>query len=112
MDRERFEELVEEALEKLPPVFRERLTNVAIIVEDAPPRESEREGLLLGLFHGIPRTERSVFTSAPPDRIFLYQKSIEAVCSNEAQVRHQIRKTLLHEVGHYFGMTEEELRGM
>jgi len=112
MDRQRFEELVEEELEKLPPVFRERLTNVAIIVEDAPPRESEREGLLLGLFHGIPRTEKSVFTSAPPDRIFLYRKSIEAVCSSEAQIRRQIRKTLLHEVGHYFGMTEEELRGM
>jgi predicted Zn-dependent protease with MMP-like domain len=67
-------------------------------------------GLLL--FHGIPRTEKSVFFSSPPDRIFLYQRNIEAVCANEAEVRRQIRATLLHEVGHYFGLSEDDLRGL
>ena len=110
MERGPFEKLVEQELERLPPIFRERLTNVAIIVEDTPPREPERDGLLLGLFHGIPRTEKSVFSSTPPDRIFLYQKNIEAVCSTEAEVRRQVRATLLHELGHYFGLSEEELR--
>ena len=110
MERERFEELVAQALDGLPSAFREKLTNVAIIVEDLPPKEAESEGLLLGLFHGIPRTEKSVFFSGLPDRIFLYQRNIEAVCASEAEVRRQIRATLLHEVGHYFGLSEDELR--
>jgi len=110
MERERFEELVEQELARLPRVFRERLTNVAIMVENAPPPDPERRGLLLGLFHGIPRTEKSVFFSAPPDHIYLYQRSIEAVCRTEQEVRRQVRATLLHEIGHYFGLSEQELR--
>ena len=112
MERSKFEALVEQAVNRLPRAFREKLTNVAIIVEDLPPEEAECEGLLLGLFHGIPRTEKSVFYSSPPDRIFLYQRNIEAVCRSEAEVRRQIRATLLHEVGHYFGLSEDELRGV
>ena len=110
MDRERFEELVSEAVEQLPRQFREKLENVAIIVEDTPPTGMQRGGLLLGLFHGVPRTEKSVFYAAPPDRIFLYQKNIEAICSTDREIRKQIRQTLLHEVGHYFGLSEDELR--
>ncbi|HXX24807.1 MAG TPA: metallopeptidase family protein [Terriglobia bacterium] len=110
MEQREFEALVAQALDGLPEAFREKLTNVAIIVEDSPPKEAESRGLLLGLFHGIPRTEKSVFSSSPPDRIFLYQRNIEAVCSSEAEVRRQIRATLLHEVGHYFGLSEDELR--
>ncbi len=110
MDRERFEELVDEAVEQLPRRFRDKLENVVIMVEDVPPRGLERDGLLLGLYHGVPRTQRSVFFSTPPDQIFLYQRNIEAICRNDEQVRRQIRKTLLHEIGHYFGLSEEELR--
>jgi len=109
MERSKFEALVAEALNGLPETFREKLTNVAIIVEDLPPQEPE-SGLLLGLFHGIPCTEKSVFFSSPPDRIFLYQRNIEAICASEAEVRRQVRATLLHEVGHYFGLREDELR--
>jgi predicted Zn-dependent protease with MMP-like domain len=112
MDREKFEALVEQALGDLPPAFRERLTNVAIIVEDLPPPEMEKGGLLLGLFHGVPRTEKSVFYSTPPDHIYLYQRNIEAISRSEADVRRQIRDTLLHEVGHFFGLSEDELRGI
>jgi predicted Zn-dependent protease with MMP-like domain len=111
MERNKFEALVAQALNGLPRTFREKLTNIAIIVEDLP-QEAESEGLLLGLFHGIPRTEKSVFFSTPPDRIVLYQRNIEAVCASEAEVRRQIRATLLHEVGHYFGLSEAELRGL
>ncbi|HEV2496061.1 MAG TPA: metallopeptidase family protein [Terriglobia bacterium] len=112
MERSKFETLVAQALNGLPRTFREKLTNVAIIVEDLPPHEAESEGLLLGLFHGIPRTEKSVFSFSPPDRIYLYQRNIEAVCSGDGEVRQQIRATLLHEVGHYFGLSEDELRGL
>ena len=111
MERSKFEALVAQALDGLPKTFREKLTNVAIIVEDRPPQEPDG-GLLLGLFHGIPRTEKSVFFSSPPDRIFLYQRNIEAVCASDAEVRRQIRETLSHEVGHYFGLREDELRGL
>jgi predicted Zn-dependent protease with MMP-like domain len=111
MERSKFEALVAEALDGLPTKFREKLTNVAIIVEDRPPEEPEG-GLLLGLFHGIPRTEKSVSFSSPPDRIFLYQRNIQAVCASEADARRQIRETLVHEVGHYFGLREDEPRGL
>ncbi|HET7100510.1 MAG TPA: metallopeptidase family protein [Terriglobia bacterium] len=110
VERERFEQLVGEVLDNLPEPFRSRLANLAIIVEDSPPREPYRGGLLLGLFSGVPRTLKSVFSADPPDHIFLYQKNIEAICSNEKQVEQQIRDTLLHEIGHYFGLNEEELR--
>jgi len=112
MERNKFETLVEQALIDLPEAFRERLANVAIIVEDLPPAGRENQGLLLGLFHGVPRTEKSVFYCTPPDHIYLYQRNIEAISRSEADVRRQIRATLLHEVGHYFGLNEEELRGI
>ncbi len=81
MERSKFQALVAQALDSLPVAFREKLTNVAVIVEDLPPEQAESQGLLLGLFHGIPRTEKSVFYSSPPDRIFLYQRNIEAICA-------------------------------
>ncbi len=101
---------MEQALGRLPRVFREKLTNIAIIIEDSAPRESEPGTLLLGLFHGVPLTEKSTFSPTPPDHIFLYQRNIEAVCRTDEEIRRQVRDTLLHEVGHYFGMTEDELR--
>lgn len=112
MDRRRFDRLVEDALARLPEVFRKKLINVAIIVEDRPRREFGRDDLLLGLFHGVPCTEKSTFYSTPPDRIFLFQKNIEAICSTEEEIRRQIRDTLLHELGHYFGLSEDELRSL
>ncbi len=110
MNRKRFEKLVEEALERLPAVFRNKLANIVILIEDAPPEEAEPDTLLLGLFHGVPRTEKSVFSATPPDQIFLYQRNIEAVSSNDDEIRRQVRDTLLHELGHYFGLNEDELR--
>jgi predicted Zn-dependent protease with MMP-like domain len=116
MEREEFANVAEEVLDSLPEEFRSRIQNVAILVEDFPPNQSsprpgQRRRLLLGIFHGVPATKRSVFNlSTGPDHIVLYQKNIEAVCSSEAEVRHQIRQTLIHELGHYFGMTEEQLK--
>jgi predicted Zn-dependent protease with MMP-like domain len=111
VERKRFEELVAQALDSLPEPFRSNLSNLAIIVEESPPAEP-RGGLLLGLFSGVPRTQKSVFAATPPDHIYLYQKNIEAVCSTDTQVERQIRDTLLHEIGHYFGLNEDELRNV
>ncbi len=116
MKREHFIKVVEESLDSLPEEFRSRIQNVAILVEDFPPNQSrhrpgQRRRLLLGIFQGVPATRKSVFdVSLGPAHIVLYQKNIEAICSSEAEVRLQIRQTLLHELGHYFGMTEEQLR--
>lgn len=115
MNREDFVKVVEEALDSLPPEFRDRIRNVAVLVEDFPPHQpsphSGQRTLLLGIFHGVPMTRKSVFDlTAGPDHVVLYQKNIEAVCSNETEVREQIRLTLMHELGHYFGMDENQLR--
>ena len=111
-----FTALVQEAMDRLPRRFRERMNNVAVLVRprrvrraNEPPRE--REFLVLGEFIGVPQTERSHFAvPSGPDYIVLYQKNIEAVCGSAAEVRKQVRLTLIHELGHYFGMTEEQLR--
>jgi predicted Zn-dependent protease with MMP-like domain len=121
MKREHFVKVVEEALDSLPQEFRSRIRNVAVLVEDRPPghrrpnQPSPRRGqprrLLLGLFHGVPTTQKSTFHQPTgPDYVVLYQKNIEAVCSSEAEVRHQVRQTVIHELGHYFGMDEEQLK--
>jgi len=115
--REDFEKVVAEVMDSLPGEFRDRIRNVAVLVEDYPPHQPPLQPgrapqrILLGLFHGIPMTQKSVFAlPTGPDYVVLYQKNIEAVCSNVAEVRHQIRQTLIHELGHYLGMTEEQLR--
>ena len=117
MSREAFNQAVEEALDSLPLQFRRRIRNVAVLVEDLPSqplpcRPGEPRRILLGLFHGVPMTQKSVFQGpiGSPDYVVLYKKNIEAVCSSEAEVREQIRRTVIHELGHYFGMNEEQLK--
>jgi predicted Zn-dependent protease with MMP-like domain len=107
--RKKFEKLVEQAIERPPKAFRQKLNNVAILVEDAQPRASGRRGLLLGLFDGVPLTKKSTFSATPPDRVILYQKNIEALGSTDAEIRREVRDTLLHELGHYFGLDEDDL---
>jgi predicted Zn-dependent protease with MMP-like domain len=116
MKREHFVKVVEEALDSLPQEFRSRIQNVAVLVEDVPPNQpppkpGQQRQLLLGVFHGVPTTKKSIFDlPSGPDHVVLYQKNIEAVCSNEAEVREQIRLTVIHELGHYFGLDEEQLK--
>ena len=116
MKREHFVKVVEETLDSLPEEFRSRIRNVAVLVEDVPrnqppPQPGQQRKLLLGLFHGVPTTKKSVFDlPTGPDHVVLYQKNIEAVCSSEAEVRQQIRRTVIHELGHYFGLDENQLK--
>ena len=114
-----FKAAVGEAVDSIPPEFRRRIENVAILVEDLPPQPissppGQPRRILLGLFHGVPLTQKSVFHGpiGSPDYVVLYKKNIESICSTEAEVREQIRLTIIHELGHYFGMTEEQLRGV
>jgi predicted Zn-dependent protease with MMP-like domain len=116
MERAQFTKVVEEVLDSLPTEFRTRIRNVAVLVEDLPrhrlsSRSDQPKRLLLGLFHGIPMTRKSTFDlPTGPDYVVLYQKNIEAVCSSDAEVREQIRRTVIHELGHYFGMDENQLK--
>jgi len=118
MTMERFRELVAEALDRFPAEFAQYLDNVEIVVEDLPTAEIQRQfqrsprRLLLGLYHGVPLTDRSVLSMHMPDIIYLYKRNIEAVCTNEEEIRAQIRDTVLHEIGHHFGMDEDQLRGI
>ena len=109
LSREEFDELVERAFAQLPRRFRDKLPNVAIEVEDSPPPAMREGDPLMGIFQGVPMTEKSVFQSSGPDRVVLYQKNIESACRTRKELQREIRLTLLHELGHFFGLSEEEL---
>jgi predicted Zn-dependent protease with MMP-like domain len=118
VSREQFERLVETAMETLPEEYKKYFFNITVIVEDYPGREdtkrlSVQKEHLLGLFSGVPYPQKRGFFDIPyplPDRIILFQKNIERICSSEQGLVGQIQKTLIHEVGHYFGLSERELR--
>lgn len=115
MTRSQFEQLVREALHELPEFFRQRLQNVLIIIQDAPDPQIARElgEDLLGLYQGTPLTERSVFHEPlEPDMIYIYQKNIEALADSEEEIRRQVRITVIHEIGHYFGLDEAQLEAL
>ena len=117
MDRARFERLVAEAVDKLPDEFREKLANIDVVVERQPTfRQLAEAGLepdetLLGLYEGIPQTERGRhYGLVVPDKITIFQRPIEAQCSNDVEIRSQIRRTVLHEIAHHFGIDDDRLR--
>jgi predicted Zn-dependent protease with MMP-like domain len=118
MTREKFEEIAEEVFNDLPDFFGERIDNVHIVVEEYPDEEDTRQThssktTLLGLYQGVPLTHRGTWYGVNPtipDKISLYQKNIESVCRNDKEISEQIREVLLHELGHYFGMNEAQIR--
>jgi predicted Zn-dependent protease with MMP-like domain len=107
---------VREAVATLPPELLARVHNVDIVVERRPSIADRRmAGLhrgqtLLGLYHGIPLTERGEYYNlVPPDRISVYQDPIEDICDSDDEIRDQVRRTVLHELGHYFGIDDDRL---
>jgi predicted Zn-dependent protease with MMP-like domain len=115
--REYFRELVEEAIDTIPLKFARQVRNLAIVIEDEPSEELldemeiDDDGLLLGLYQGTPLNERGWgYGNQLPDRIVLFQNPIEDDCDDdEDQIIIAIGETLIHELGHYFGMTEDEI---
>jgi predicted Zn-dependent protease with MMP-like domain len=102
----RFESMVTEALDGLPQELGELMSNVAVTVQ----HETGPVGLL-GLYQGIPLTRRTTsYAGALPDRITIYRRAICAICSSEAEVVEQVRRTVIHEVGHHFGIGDARLR--
>jgi predicted Zn-dependent protease with MMP-like domain len=116
VESQRFEELVAAAVENLPEEFRERLENIDIVVADEPTRaqrqkaDLRRGDTLLGLYEGVPLTNRtSGYTFTMPDKITIFQKPIEAICRNDAQIVKEIKHVVLHEIAHHFGIDDERL---
>lgn len=118
MTREQFEEIAQRAFDSLPLAFKSRVENVQIVIEDYPSRDARGsvgsgKHELLGLYQGVPLTHRGTWygmVPVTPDVISLYQKNIERECRTEAEIEHRIVEVLFHELGHYFGMNEEEIR--
>ena len=116
MTRQEFERLVSEAVTLIPRRFRREMKNLALVVEEEPSAalldemEIEPPDSLYGLYQGIPLPERS-WTDGNhlPDKITLFQRPIEEDCEDEEEIRAVIGETLIHEVGHYFGLSEEEI---
>ena len=117
MNREEFESAVAEALDSLPLEFAELMSNVAIQVHEAPDRETlldldldPKRDPLFGLYTGVPLDERGGwYGNVLPDVIVLYRQPLLSACRNRQSLIHQIQLTLLHEIGHHFGFSEEEM---
>ena len=116
MNRERFEKLVEKALRKLPRAFKDKIRNVAVVVEDWADDETlaemgiEPPDTLYGLYRGVDLTRRdSAYGNVLPDTVTIYQGPIEEDCEDEEEMAELVRDTVVHEVGHYFGLDDETM---
>jgi predicted Zn-dependent protease with MMP-like domain len=119
MNTEKFERLVFEAIQHLPKEFRERLDNIDVVVAHEPTRhqlskiERQRGETLLGLYEGVPLTERTQgYGFVVPDMITIFQRSIESICRNDQEIIAEIQKVVRHEIAHHFGISDGRLREM
>jgi predicted Zn-dependent protease with MMP-like domain len=116
MDQPAFEILVQNSLRKLPRRFKKKLANISVEVEDHPSQEllndlGIRSGTLFGLYQGVPLTKREWnYGNMLPDRIVIYQRTIESVASSPGEIEKIVLDTVIHEIGHYFGFSDKELR--
>lgn len=106
MGPEEFEALVEGALESIPDSFWDQVDNLVVLVEDDPPPDQPD---LLGLYDGVPVTERDDYAGVLPDRVFIYRNPTLRMCSTPEEVAEEVRVTVIHEIGHYFGIDDAHL---
>src|SRR5437870_2697259 len=119
MNRKAFEKLISESIRELPEEFRNKLENVAVIIEDYPSEELRQqmglspEDTLFGLYEGVPLTERAFFAQPLyPDRILIFQRAIEDECDSPEEVKEELKITLVHEIAHFFGMDDDYLEDL
>jgi len=118
MTNEEFEKVIEETIESLPEEIKSRIDNVVFIIQDYPSEDDlKRTGAgkfeLLGLYSGVPLSKRGTsygMYPVTPDRILIFKANIERICKTEKELREKIREVVLHEIGHYLGMDEEQVR--
>ncbi len=113
MERVEFEALVGDALDSLPKELAERMVNVDVVVEQEPPAEAlarlPRGHTLFGLYHGVPLTGRGNYDGVLPDKISIYKGPIERRYRRPEAIREQVRRTVLHEIAHHFGIDDDRL---
>ena len=110
IDEAGFEELVGEALDGVPPELADLMDNVVVLIEPEPPAD---DPTLLGLYDGIPLTERdSSYTFREPDRIFVYRGPLTRMCESPAELVEEVRITVVHEIAHHFGIDDEQLHDL
>ena len=107
MPADLFERVIAKTLAQLPAAIREKLVHVSILVEEQPPKGEDPD--LLGLFLGVSYQEKIRNTQAGIDRIILFRKNLREMCSSDKELAAEIRKTLIHEIGHYLGLDEDDL---
>jgi predicted Zn-dependent protease with MMP-like domain len=112
-----FEELISEAVSNLPENFKKKMENIAIAIEDLPSQELLMEMKikspygLLGLYRGVPYPRRGIwYRNVLPDKIIIFKKPIEVRCRNREDIKKSVRRVVIHEIGHYFGLNEADLR--
>jgi predicted Zn-dependent protease with MMP-like domain len=117
VSEEEFEGLVAEAISSLPENFKEKMENIAIAIEDLPSQELLIEMKikspysLLGLYRGVPYPRRGIwYRNVLPDKIIIFKKPIEVRCRNREDIKESVRRVVIHEIGHYFGLNEADLR--
>jgi predicted Zn-dependent protease with MMP-like domain len=116
LSRQEFESIITEAIEGLPEEFAEKLENVEFVIEDYPGRKDYEDSRIdpgiffLGLYRGVPLVRRSPFDlHIWPDQIIIYQRSIERICRTREEIIDEVRRTVLHEIGHHFGISDQRL---
>ncbi len=116
MTIEEVEEIVDEAIADLPVEFRKQMDNVAVLVEAWPSHQElldshlSPNSLLFGLYRGVPKTKRTIYYSSLPDKITIFAGPILVVSGNLEDAKKRIKDTVFHEIGHHFGMSDEQLR--
>jgi len=116
MDHNEFEKIVIEGIRTIPEKFLKKLDNVDIVIEERPTKEQLRElkvknnNQLLGLYEGVPKTERWNYAQVLPDKITIFKDSIEKIANSEKEIKEIVRDTVWHEIAHHFGMSEKQVR--
>lgn len=115
MEDKKFKELVQGALDSLPAEFAKKLDNVAVVIEDFPTQKQRKklrlsEGdLLFGLYEGVMQTKRANYSGALPDKITIFKNSLEIVSQTKEELKARVRATVIHEIGHHFGLSDRDL---
>jgi len=116
MDKEEFEKIVEEGIKAIPKRFLDKLKNVDICVEQEPTSyqleklKARKHVLIFGLYEGVPQTKRWHYGQVLPDKITIFQKSIERVARSKEEIKEIVKNTVWHEIAHHFGMDERQIR--
>ncbi|MDD5639301.1 MAG: metallopeptidase family protein [Candidatus Pacebacteria bacterium] len=116
MNNEEFEKLVKEGISQIPKKFLDKIKNIAIVVENNPTKEQLKKlgirhnYILFGLYEGVPRTARVGYGQIVPDKITVFKNQIEEYAKSNEQIKEIVKNTVWHEIGHYFGMNEQQVR--